>query len=101
MSIVINLAPLVDMTLSNSVLTTSIPAVGVATSPGFDPVSSYCESRPVLLFLFRSHCAHELAVSDVFSSFFWHFFLLYEANGVGEVFDTPPNAVYQPSTLVF
>ena len=73
MSIVMNLAPFVDMMLLKRILDTSISAVGVATFPWV--VYSFsvdCESCPVLFFFLWLHAEDELPVCHVFLAIFWN-----------------------------
>ena len=64
-----------------------------------DAVSSNCEARSILFFLFVVHFAEEGAVGDISPSVSWHVGLANEFDGI-RAFDAPSNAVGQPPVFV-
>ena len=62
---VMNRAPLVEMTLFRMSLATSILAVGVDTSGIVDPFAAHGEASAIGFGLLRSHSAHKLPIVHV------------------------------------
>ncbi len=94
MSIVINRAPLVEITLLKSILATSISAVGVATSPGQFILSPPTVNLVPLGSAFLGWAVqNKLAVHDVFHSIFGFSMLMNELNGVGWIFNASSHSI--------
>ena len=84
MSIVMNLAPFLDMTLLKRILENQ----HIGCERGYFErlvylLSADCESCPVLFFFLRSHAADELSVCHVFFAIFWNVFPSNEFDCVG------------------
>lgn len=64
-----------------------------------DAVSTHCEARPILLFLFVAHLAEEGAVGDISLSASRHVGFANKLDCI-RAFDAPANAVGQPPVFV-
>ena len=84
MSIVMNLAPFVDIMLLKRILATIISNVGVATSPGWS-IGYLLTVNLVVLFYFPlwSHASDELSLCHIFFAILWNIFLSSECDCVG------------------
>jgi hypothetical protein len=100
-SIVMNRAPFMEMTLMNSILATSISAVVGGYFAGVvDSVSACRESHLVGFCLFGSDRAYKLPVRDIFPAVCRYLVLGDELDSVGGVFDAPIDAICQSPEFI-
>jgi hypothetical protein len=100
-SIVMNRAPFMEITLLNSILATSIfCGQGGNFARVVDSVASYHESHLVGFYLFGSDGAYVLPVRDVFPAVCQYLVLGDELDSVGGVFDAPFDAICQSPKFI-
>ena len=99
MSIVMNSASGVEMTLFNRILTSSMSAVGVPTSPFQLILFPQRHSCHVHLCLLGAKIAHELRVGAVQESVPWNLKLVDEEYHVG-AFDASPNSLRETAVFI-
>jgi hypothetical protein len=88
MSIVMNRAPVVDMTpVEEHLGDEHFCGWGGNFAWVVDPVATYCEPCLIGFGLFGSYCANKLPVGNVPFLLVWYLVLVYEFDGVGGVLD--------------
>jgi hypothetical protein len=100
MSIVMNHAPRVEITLLNSIFATNMSAVGVATSFWIvDPIATDCEACSVGFVFFWVQSALKAALSDVFLPCLGHFMLVDESYCFCAFYCPPTPLASRPNSL--